>query len=1243
MLGSPGRALSGRELSPPLQFPVGVRGKSPDLVPGWRSHYLRPPARPSDRGSHTRPGRSAPEPAISSAPHPSGRLGLGAAVLEPEVRLPALPPPPAASWIGRRFPGPAGARGREALSLPGGGDSVLLGLRAGSGRTWSLRGRFVLWGSEHYASLAPAPHFPQPLPLWSSSFSRGSSLSCLKMAWVKFLRKPSGNLGKVYHGSMMSLAPTVGLFNEPGQNSCFLNSAIQVLWQLDIFRRSLRVLTGHVCQGDACIFCALKTIFAQFQHSREKALPSDNIRHALAESFKDEQRFQLGLMDDAAECFENILERIHFHIVPSRDADMCTSKSCITHQKFAMTLYEQCVCRSCGASSDPLPFTEFVRNEIERMVERHERFKPEMFAELLQAANTVDDYRKCPSNCGQSIKIRRVLMNCPEIVTIGLVWDSEQSDLTEDVVRNLATHLYLPGVSELVTDGNAKNSELHLVGIICYASRHYCAFTFHTKTSKWVFFDDANVKEVGTKWKDVVSKCIRCHFQPLLLFYANPDGTEVSTEDALRQVVHWSHYKSTAENTGCDKSSVCKSGNPKENGFGDQVKQKETQKFQADDTSSFNKNNIQTNGSRGPVKLRHNDQREKMKDISRECALKAIEQRHIHSSQRKDVERGQKKDLGRHRESVDEGLSHFKSGSPPAPNGFRQYGNTQLYHSQGKGPCKHDRVAQQNLTSTQILSSSKSQCLAPGEKTAGRIKSDSGTGYDTDSSQDSRDKGSNSTGSNKSRNRSWKPMRETLNVDSIFNESEKKQQSPRHKSSVGNKSKCSKDQNFNNWPKENPKQKSLMTIYEDEMKQEIGSRSSLESSGKGVEKNKSFKETKGRGDNWQLQRAESGYESSDHISNGSANLDFPVTDGNGTVMDVSGVKEAVSFSDQVKTSNLNIERGNCTSHQSKNHPEGLRKELKNSEVGAKFHESHSQSHLQVKNALTKRSHIGETNEKSLPSSSSQIRKDHTARRQNHQAEEWKLEKPSESKFSEWLNTENSETTGLPFHINDTSEKQVNNPEIVSQSSLWSSHTRTNELKPETAPLIQQQNMMEPCYSVNSLPREHLNQSTCKADACQMPKLVCQNPPPPLPPKKYTIISVPHSEKKDPLPDAKLPEMMKADSSGLPKHSLRTVSEPGLEVNNYVNDQKLKETFPVKEHAGRIPYYPSSSSANEFQANLGTAVDVLCQSKTDSSSPGPNETIALTTYFSVDSCMTDTYRLKYHQRPKLCFPESSGLS
>lgn len=32
----------------------------------------------------------------------------------------------------------------------------------------------------------------------------------------------------------------------------------QVLWHLDIFRRSFRELQGHACMGDSCIFCALK-------------------------------------------------------------------------------------------------------------------------------------------------------------------------------------------------------------------------------------------------------------------------------------------------------------------------------------------------------------------------------------------------------------------------------------------------------------------------------------------------------------------------------------------------------------------------------------------------------------------------------------------------------------------------------------------------------------------------------------------------------------------------------------------------------------------------------------------------------------------------------------------------------------------------------------------------------------------------------------------------------------------------
>ena len=85
------------------------------------------------------------------------------------------------------------------------------------------------------------------------------------------------------------------------------------------------------------------------------------------------------------------------------------------------------------------------------------------------------------SNCGQSIKIRRVLMNCPEIVTIGFVWDAEQSDLTEDVVRSLGPCLKLSGVRlQKNRDGPSEGLEKHsrLVYFDNIILFYICAFTY---------------------------------------------------------------------------------------------------------------------------------------------------------------------------------------------------------------------------------------------------------------------------------------------------------------------------------------------------------------------------------------------------------------------------------------------------------------------------------------------------------------------------------------------------------------------------------------------------------------------------------------------------------------------------------------------------------------------------------------------------------------------------------------------
>ena len=71
-----------------------------------------------------------------------------------------------------------------------------------------------------------------------------------------------------------------------------------------------------------------------------------------------------------------------------------------------------------------------------------------------------------------------------------------------------------------------------LVGVVTYYGKHYSTFFFHTKLQLWIYFDDASVSEVGPDWQHVVDKCRRGHFQPLLLLYADPNGTAVSTATA---------------------------------------------------------------------------------------------------------------------------------------------------------------------------------------------------------------------------------------------------------------------------------------------------------------------------------------------------------------------------------------------------------------------------------------------------------------------------------------------------------------------------------------------------------------------------------------------------------------------------------------------------------------------------------------------------------------------------------------
>ncbi|KAH9419778.1 ubiquitinyl hydrolase [Dermatophagoides pteronyssinus] len=276
-------------------------------------------------------------------------------------------------------------------------------------------------------------------------------------------KSPSNNSTNIRSQSRMSISHDKGLLNMPGQNNCFLNSAVQVLWHLDIFRRSFRELQGHACMGDSCIFCALKELFNQFQSSTESALPPDSLRFALAQAFSDQQ------LDSKSQC----------------------SSHCIPHEKFSMNLFEQ-------------------------------------------------------KMCGARMNIEKRLLNRPDIISIGLVWDTDHPSLTfiRNVYQLIGTNIRLNELFNLKETNSFHhqqqlddNQQLNLVGLVTYYGKHYSTYIFNTKLSQWIYFDDATVRVVGSQWQQVVEKCIKGHFQPLLLLYSNPNAKIINTKNALKEII----------------------------------------------------------------------------------------------------------------------------------------------------------------------------------------------------------------------------------------------------------------------------------------------------------------------------------------------------------------------------------------------------------------------------------------------------------------------------------------------------------------------------------------------------------------------------------------------------------------------------------------------------------------------------------------------------------------------------------
>jgi len=238
--------------------------------------------------------------------------------------------------------------------------------------------------------------------------------------------------------------------------------------------------------------------------------------------FKTESRFQLGTMSDAAEAHDALVNSLHACITGGDE-----KLDSFIHKVFAMHVIEYMKCE-CGKPQKPFPCKQFIfytsakalRQQASQNIEMTEDGQLRYSIPIGPAMKKVnqDDPRECTNpQCKRKNPLRYALANLPEVLSIGIVWDTSKPtvDYIYDVMSLVDKHLKV----EDMFDSVVQSGTYTFRGMIAYYGLHYNAYFRNPKTNDWLVFDDSRVKKVGSTWVDVIAKCCNGHWQPSVLWY----------------------------------------------------------------------------------------------------------------------------------------------------------------------------------------------------------------------------------------------------------------------------------------------------------------------------------------------------------------------------------------------------------------------------------------------------------------------------------------------------------------------------------------------------------------------------------------------------------------------------------------------------------------------------------------------------------------------------------------------------
>ena len=330
------------------------------------------------------------------------------------------------------------------------------------------------------------------------------------------------------------LNPIIPMINNRGNNNCFINVLVQILFHSPEFRRNFLNIDFDKTDLNNPLFQLQKLFLKYMEYQTENKqyiIDIKNFRNKLSKIFND---IEDGIVGDPVEVFNHILNAIHLYKVKHTNLNEFNASkfnchhTCLSHKYFSVILIETLICEYCKSKNE-IPYDEnyflyeiFVFEILEKLHNKtNQLFRNQLFKYSKMINMDIQNLKISECKC-KNPKIKRDLIQNEYnnlYLIINLTWDNPIPRMT-DICKMYNLIPLVESNSNLFTLSNEEKlkSNYYLYSLVLFYNGHYtCAFN---SNNKWYFIDDTKYK-IFQSYKDLIIDIIKNHYHPIILFYSN--------------------------------------------------------------------------------------------------------------------------------------------------------------------------------------------------------------------------------------------------------------------------------------------------------------------------------------------------------------------------------------------------------------------------------------------------------------------------------------------------------------------------------------------------------------------------------------------------------------------------------------------------------------------------------------------------------------------------------------------------